>query len=109
MNPVALILSITASLLPAIVILVTYLIVQTHKTQEQIMSFRTDADTAIGNALTAINNIPSRIPPVVDPATIVPVADQSAVLSGIGTLQSAADAILPATPVTPTTPPTPTA
>jgi hypothetical protein len=97
MNYVALSLAVIFSLLPVFVALVTYLIFQIHHTQELIMSFRTDADTAIGNALTAINNIPSRIPPAVDPATVVSVEDQSAVLSGIGGLQSAADAILPKT------------
>jgi hypothetical protein len=47
--------------------------------------------TALG---TAIDAIPSRIPPAPDPATIVPVADQQAVLSGIDAATAKANDIL---------------
>lgn len=101
MNYAALVPALTFALVLALLILTAYLILEIHSLQGAIMSFRTDADAAIAAAKAAIDAIPSRIPPPTDPATIVPVADQTAVLSGISSLKTEADSILAA----PTPPP----
>ncbi len=61
--------------------------------------FIDDANTKLTALGAAIDAIPSRIPPpgTVDPATIVPVADQQAVLAGIDAATAKANAINPPT------------
>ena len=53
--------------------------------------FIDDANTKLAALNTAIANIPAPQPPV-DPATIVPVADQQTVLNGIDAATAAATA-----------------
>jgi len=60
--------------------------------------FIDDANTKLTALNAAIDAIPGRIPPPQpppDPATIVPVADQQTVLSGIDAATAKANAILP--------------
>ena len=61
------------------------------RTERAILMFIDDANTKLAALNTAIAAIPGAQPPV-DPATIVPVADQNTVLDGIDAATAAAKA-----------------
>ncbi len=61
------------------------------RTERAILMFIDDANTKLDALKTAIAAIPGAQPPV-DPATIVPVADQQTVLKGIDEATQAANA-----------------
>jgi hypothetical protein len=75
---------------------------------KEIRMFKDDVTTALATQTTAIDALKTRVPAPPDPATIVPVADQTAILSGIATNTAAINAIDPAAPApTPTPAPAP--
>ena len=59
--------------------------------------FKDDVTTALAANTAAITALTGRLPTPVDPATIVPVADQQAVVAGIEASTAAINAIDPAT------------
>ncbi len=61
------------------------------RTERAILMFIDDANTKLAALNTAIAAIPGAQPPV-DPATIVPLADQTTVLNGIDAATQAANA-----------------
>lgn len=77
--------------------------------REETRMFKDDVTAALTAQTTAIDALKTRVPTPPDPATIVPVADQTSILSGIAANTAAINAIDPAIPVpTPTPTPTPT-
>lgn len=64
---------------------------------KEITMFKDDVTAALATQATAITALAGRLPTPVDPATIVPVVDQTAILSGIATNTAAINAIDPAT------------
>lgn len=64
-------------------------------TQEKIMAFIDDATAALKTQADAIDALGARLPGPTDPATIVPVADQQLVLSGIAANTDKVNALAP--------------
>jgi len=64
--------------------------------RKEIHMFKDDVTAALVKQSTAIDNLVARVPPTVDPATIVPVADQQAAVAGIQANTDRIDAVAPA-------------
>ena len=75
--------------------------------RKEIGMFIDDVKTALATQTASITALAGRLPAPVDPATIVPVADQQAALAGIAANTAAIDAIAPAPAPAPAPTPAP--
>ncbi len=63
--------------------------------RKEIRMFKDDVVVALGTQGTAIDNLAARLPAPVDPATVVPLTDQTDIVSGIAANTAKIDALAP--------------